>query len=110
MYVPISISCHMQLGGFYIWTYTYYLIRTSALKFKALEEAEEVSKAPNNNLEATQETYLLNEEHQEHVGIAVASTKSIEDAESQAVSVTATLHSRMLVSALLVPCVNTNMN
>lgn len=59
-----------QLGGFYIWTYTYQLIRTSSLKLKALEGSEEeASKSPNKSLDSTHQTQLLNE--------------SIEDAESQ---------------------------
>lgn len=65
-------SFSMALGGFYIWTYTYQLIRTSSLKLKALEASEEeASKSPNKSLDSTHQTQLLNE--------------SIEDAESQVV-------------------------
>lgn len=77
----------LQLGGFYIWTYTYHLIRSSAAKLEAIEAADEVSKAPNNDLEANQETHLLTGEGQEHGAISVESTKSIDgDTETQAVS------------------------
>lgn len=33
-------SFSMALGGFYIWTYSYHLIRNSAVKYKALQKAE----------------------------------------------------------------------
>lgn len=74
-------SFSMALGGFYIWTYTYHLIRSSAAKLKAIEAAEEVSKAPNNDLEASQETNLLKKENQEHA----ATLKSIDDTETQTI-------------------------
>lgn len=78
----------LQLGGFYIWTYTYQLIRSSAAKLQEIKAADEVSKAPNNDLEANQETHLLKGGDQEQIPIAVASSKSIDDdTESQAVSV-----------------------
>ena len=76
----------MQLGGFYIWTYTFHLIRTSAEKLKALQAVEEISKVHNNDLDASQETHLLIGQDQENVAIVVASTKSAEDTENQAVS------------------------
>ncbi|KAF2312516.1 hypothetical protein GH714_034952 [Hevea brasiliensis] len=86
-------SFSMALGGLYIWTYTYHLIRSSAVKLEAIKAADEVSKAPNNDLEASQETHLLKEEVQEHVAITVASTKSIgDDTESQAIVSLASLH------------------
>ncbi|CAK7355514.1 unnamed protein product [Dovyalis caffra] len=78
-------SFSMALGGFYIWTYTFQLVRTSAAKLKALQAVEEVSKAPNKDLEASQETHLLIGQAQENVAIVVASTKSSEDTKSQAI-------------------------
>lgn len=33
------IEC-LQLGGFYIWTYSYHLVKTSSLRLKQLEELE----------------------------------------------------------------------
>ena len=75
----------MQLGGFYIWTISYQMVKASAVKFKALEVAEQfVSKEPNNNLDATAESQLLQGESEEQVAITVA-TKSVEDPENQAV-------------------------
>ncbi|KAK3023424.1 hypothetical protein RJ639_042812 [Escallonia herrerae] len=82
-------SFSMALGGFYIWTYTYHLIRSSAMRYKAITESEELSKEPNVNLDADEKTNLLEGESpegefQEHVAIVVPSTKSTEvDAENQ---------------------------
>ncbi|KAI3462307.1 hypothetical protein Pfo_018970 [Paulownia fortunei] len=45
------VSFSMALGSFYIWTYTYHLIRTAG---------EEPSKEPNKDLEANEKTLLLN--------------------------------------------------
>ncbi|XP_052309382.1 protein PIN-LIKES 5 isoform X2 [Populus trichocarpa] len=78
-------SFSMALGGFFIWTYTFHLIRTSAAKLKALQAVVEVSKAPNNDLDASQETHLLIGQDQENVAIVVASSKSAEDTESRAI-------------------------
>ncbi|EEF40726.1 auxin:hydrogen symporter, putative [Ricinus communis] len=79
-------SFSMAIGGFYIWTYTYHLIRTSATKLRAIQAEEEASKAPNKDLEATPETHLLKGEDQEHVVISVPSIKSVDDQESQPAS------------------------
>lgn len=78
-------SFSMALGGFFIWTYTFHLIRTSAAKLKALQAVVEVSKAPNNDFDASQETHLLIGQDQENVAIVVASSKSAEDTESHAI-------------------------
>ncbi|KDP43785.1 hypothetical protein JCGZ_22412 [Jatropha curcas] len=72
-------SFYMALGGFFIWTYTYSLIRSSAAKLKVIEAAEEITKAPNNDLEASQETHLLKQEEKEHAA------KSVVDTETEAV-------------------------
>ncbi|GKV21878.1 hypothetical protein SLEP1_g31814 [Rubroshorea leprosula] len=79
-------SFSMALGGFYIWTITYQLVRTSSLKLKALEAAETISKKPNKDLDSNAETHLLKgEEDQKNVAINVSSTKCIEDLEEQAI-------------------------
>lgn len=76
----------MALGGFFIWTYTYQLVRSSALRYKALEKADEIYKVPNENLEADVETRLLEEDTQEHVPLSGSSTRSIaNDMEKQAI-------------------------
>ncbi|KAF5738085.1 auxin efflux carrier family protein [Tripterygium wilfordii] len=84
-------SFSMALGGFYIWTYTYHLIRTSSVKFKALKATEEDLKEPNRDLDATQETHLLkaveeDQDQEQVIGIVVASSaKSAEDTEDQSI-------------------------
>ena len=78
-------SFSMALGGFFIWTYTYQLIRTSSKKLKALQATEKISKTPNNDLSADAETQLLKGEDQESVAIIVSSIKSTEDSEDQVI-------------------------
>ncbi|XP_010489377.1 PREDICTED: protein PIN-LIKES 5 [Camelina sativa] len=54
-------SFSMALGGFYIWTYTFRLIKGSAMKIQAMEESEKAAiKSSNNDLEADHKTHLLN--------------------------------------------------
>ncbi|XP_059623350.1 protein PIN-LIKES 7-like [Cornus florida] len=71
-------SFSMALGAIYIWTYTYQVMRSSALKCKALKATEEV-KLPNKDFDANENTHLLEREDQEHVAIVMPSTKSTED-------------------------------
>ncbi|XP_010530990.1 PREDICTED: protein PIN-LIKES 5 [Tarenaya hassleriana] len=53
-------SFSMALGGFYIWTYTFRLIKGSAATFKAIEESEEAAIKPSNtDLESDLKTRLL---------------------------------------------------
>lgn len=74
-------SFSMALGGFFIWSYTYQLMRTSSTKYKALEELnQEVAKTPNNELDADHQTHLLNPKDEDHLDIIVSSTKHLEDA------------------------------
>ncbi|KAL5752286.1 hypothetical protein ACOSP7_022471 [Xanthoceras sorbifolium] len=87
-------SFSMALGGFFIWTYSYQLIKTSSVKFKALQAAaaadEEISsKEPNKDFDVTSQTQLLSSgyDHQEHVAITMSSTKSSRDAESQQIQI-----------------------
>ncbi|XP_009607642.1 protein PIN-LIKES 7 isoform X2 [Nicotiana tabacum] len=71
-------SFSMALGGFYIWTYTYQLIRSSSLKFKALNAAEEEAfKEPNKDIDTNEKSYLLTNNAQDHLPVSV--TKSIEN-------------------------------
>ncbi|BFG39470.1 hypothetical protein CerSpe_257440 [Prunus speciosa] len=73
------VSFSMALGGFFIWTHSYQLIRTSANKWKALqaiEAAEEASKNPNGDLDAEGETPLLKGEDEEQGSIVVSSNGS----------------------------------
>ncbi|KAJ4876873.1 Auxin efflux carrier family protein [Raphanus sativus] len=53
-------SFSMALGGFYIWTYTFRLIKGSAMKFKDMEQSERTAiKSSNSDLEADHKTKLL---------------------------------------------------
>ncbi|KAG6646305.1 protein PIN-LIKES 7 isoform X2 [Carya illinoinensis] len=78
-------SFSMAIGGFFIWTYTYQLIRTSSMKFKALQATEEVSKVPNNDFNSDGQTRLLKEEDPEQVAISVSSIKSVDDTENEVI-------------------------
>lgn len=65
-------SFSMALGGFYIWTFTYQLIRGSSLKFKAFKAAEEEAfKEPNKDLETNEKSYLLDNNSQDQLPISV---------------------------------------
>lgn len=81
-------SFSMALGGFFIWTYSYQLIRQSSVRYKALVQAaepEEVPKEANKDFDASAQTQLLKgtTDDQEHVSVLVASTKSSDDPECQ---------------------------
>ncbi|KAL2905963.1 Protein PIN-LIKES 5 [Bienertia sinuspersici] len=52
-------SFSMALGGFYIWTYTFQLVKSSSVKYKALIAAEEAASDPNKDLEGDTKTHLL---------------------------------------------------
>ncbi|CAH8389237.1 unnamed protein product [Eruca vesicaria subsp. sativa] len=52
-------SFSMALGGFYIWTYTFRLIKGSAMKFKEIESEKTSIKSSNGDLEADHKTKLL---------------------------------------------------
>ncbi|PWA84317.1 auxin efflux carrier family protein [Artemisia annua] len=53
-------SFSMALGCFYIWTYTYQLIRNSGVKYNAMIEAEGLSKQPNKEFDSNEKSHLLN--------------------------------------------------
>lgn len=81
-------SFSMALGGFFIWTYSYQLIRQSSVRYNALvqeAEPEEVPKEANKDFDASAQTQLLKgtTDDQEHVSVLVASTKSSDDPECQ---------------------------
>ncbi|OWM68335.1 protein PIN-LIKES 7-like [Punica granatum] len=78
-------SFSMALGGFYIWTYTYHLIRTSSLKYQALkasDENEEVPKSPNLDYNANGQTRLL-EGGDQGIAVSVESSKTLDEVEDQ---------------------------
>lgn len=79
-------SFSMALGSVFIWTYTYHLIRSSSLKFKALEGAQaqdEITKTPNTELDADHQTNLLTtakgQGDDDQLDIIVSGTKSVKD-------------------------------
>ncbi|KAL5706084.1 Protein PIN-LIKES 7 [Ranunculus cassubicifolius] len=58
-------SFSMALGGFFIWSHTYHLIRTSGVTLRAIQAAKAIDvKTPNKDLDSNEETYLLNEQSQ----------------------------------------------
>ncbi|GMJ07852.1 PIN-LIKES 7 [Hibiscus trionum] len=70
-------SFSLAIGGFYVWTIGYQMVKSSAMKLKASESDEFVSKAePNNDSDATAESRLLKGENGE----------GVEDPETQNVS------------------------
>lgn len=81
-------SFSMALGGFFIWSYSYQLIKQSSVRYKALAQAaepEEVPKEVNRDFDANAQTQLLRgtTDDQEDVSLLVASTKSSSDPECQ---------------------------
>lgn len=81
-------SFSMALGGFFIWSYSYQLIKQSSVRYKALSQAaepEEVPKEVNKDFDANAQTQLLRgtTDDQEDVSVLVASTKSSSDPECQ---------------------------
>ena len=60
----------MQLGGFYIWTYSYQLVRSSATQFRALEAAGLV-KSPNKEIDSDPRTLLLKPQQNQDLEIQV---------------------------------------
>ncbi|KAF7829068.1 protein PIN-LIKES 7 [Senna tora] len=58
-------SFSMALGGVFIWTYTYQVIRSRSIRYKALEAADDTLKLPNRDHEANPQTHLL-EDHQQN--------------------------------------------
>ncbi|KAJ0098234.1 hypothetical protein Patl1_29296 [Pistacia atlantica] len=101
MFAPL-LDSHMhlspwrQLGGFYIWTYSYHLVRSSSIKYKALQAAEDTSesKVANKDFDATPQTRLLKgEEDEQNVSVNGSLPKSTYvDAESQIVPQESTSH------------------
>nr|DAD46523.1 TPA_asm: hypothetical protein HUJ06_016460 [Nelumbo nucifera] len=80
-------SMSMALGGFFIWSYTYHLIRTSGIKYRALQAAQSIPKVPNTDPDATGETHLLKTDDQEKaVVVLVPPAKPVdEDTENKVV-------------------------
>ncbi|KAI4330422.1 hypothetical protein MLD38_028712 [Melastoma candidum] len=77
-------SFSMALGGFYIWTHTYQLIRTSSLRYKQLCAAGEASsKASDTECGGTASDLLKEKEREESSIHKPLMTNSTEDTESR---------------------------
>lgn len=74
-------SFSMALGGVFIWTYTFQVIRSTSMKFKAVEAAK-ILKVPNRDLDANEETHLLKGKDSENT-IEEPPTTYIGDTENQ---------------------------
>ncbi|GAB4847638.1 hypothetical protein Ancab_026699 [Ancistrocladus abbreviatus] len=72
-------SFSMALGGFYLWTYTYQLIRSTAMKSKELEAAERAAMKPNDEIDPSGKAPLLGRGTQEYLSIVVPSSKHTEN-------------------------------
>ncbi|KAL6580552.1 hypothetical protein OROMI_008576 [Orobanche minor] len=53
------VSFSMALGTFYIWTYTFHLVRNAGEKYKAIIAAKEFTKEANMDLETDDRSFLL---------------------------------------------------
>ncbi|KAD7477331.1 hypothetical protein R6Q59_003356 [Mikania micrantha] len=69
-----NISFSMALGCFYIWTYTYQLIRNSALKYNAMKEAKDLLKEPNKDFDSNEKSQLLDDGQWHNGELASCST------------------------------------
>ncbi|KAK9109528.1 hypothetical protein Sjap_017588 [Stephania japonica] len=81
-------SFSMALGGFFIWSYTYHLVRTSGITYRKLQMQKLLaSKAPNKDLDSNVETKLLVGEEPGQVSVIVPAEKSVDDhVESQSIA------------------------
>ncbi|KAI3980654.1 hypothetical protein MKX01_025219 [Papaver californicum] len=69
-------SFSMSVGGLFIWTHTYYLIRTSSNAYKAMQMAKEtVPRIPNNEYDANAEYRLLTGANEDQLDVVVSSTE-----------------------------------
>ncbi|KAJ7944035.1 Auxin efflux carrier family protein [Quillaja saponaria] len=83
-------SFSMALGSVFVWTFTYHMMLSSTMKYKAIQAAEkqEVSKAlkiSNTDLDADLESSLLKGEENRSYAIVVSSPKYIEDSGNQVI-------------------------
>ncbi|KAL4577798.1 hypothetical protein LXL04_013912 [Taraxacum kok-saghyz] len=74
-------SFSLALGSFYIWTYTFQLIKGSSLRY--LKEVEESRLEPNKESDANEKTCLLTGESQEYIDVVVPLSYSTSDENKQ---------------------------
>ncbi|KAK9074820.1 hypothetical protein SSX86_003139 [Deinandra increscens subsp. villosa] len=76
-------SFSMALGCFYIWTYSYQLIRSSAIKYNAMKEAENLlNKEPNKDFDSNEKSQLLNGAQSQNNAVVPASRSTNVDPEN----------------------------
>lgn len=76
----------VQVCGFYQWTYTYHLVKTSSMRLQALEDLEEQLSSSNGDLQ----THLLpkqnggrEEEEEDRLPISISSNKTLGEVKIQ---------------------------
>nr|XP_043634759.1 protein PIN-LIKES 7-like [Erigeron canadensis] len=72
-------SFSMALGSFYIWTYTFQLLKSSSLRYITMLEAEDPPQEPNKDSDTNEKTTLLNGETQEYIDVVVPVSYSTSD-------------------------------
>lgn len=72
-------SFSMALGSFYIWTYTYQLLKSSSSRYTTMKEIEDLPQEPNKDSNANEKTHLLNGETQEYIDVVVPLSYSTSD-------------------------------
>ncbi|CAN8271264.1 unnamed protein product [Cochlearia groenlandica] len=69
-------SFSMALGGFYLWTYTFRLIKGSAMKLRDMEESEKATIKPSNgDLESDHKTHLLGAPEDKNTNVVKVKTR-----------------------------------
>ncbi|KAI3768305.1 hypothetical protein L2E82_18873 [Cichorium intybus] len=85
---PVYFDCGDPdiLGSFYTWTCTYQMIQASALKYNALKVTDKLSHDANKDLNANENTHLLNKEDDVHINTIMPSTSlTSQDTENQCI-------------------------
>ncbi|MCL7035207.1 hypothetical protein MKW94_018200 [Papaver nudicaule] len=78
----------IQVGGLFIWTHTYYLIRTSSLAYKAMQMAKEtVPQIPNNEYDSNAESSLLTRENEDQVAVQVVSSTELYNEQNEVLAI-----------------------
>ncbi|GJR19661.1 PIN-LIKES 7-like protein [Tanacetum coccineum] len=72
-------SFSMALGSFYIWTYTYQLLKSSSSRYTTMKEIEDSPQEPNKDSNANEKTHLLTGEPQEYIDVVVPLLYSTSD-------------------------------
>lgn len=79
-------SFSMALGSFYTWTCTYQMIQASTLKYNAMKVTDKLSHDANKDLNANENSHLLNKEDDVHINtIMPSSSLTSQDTENQCI-------------------------